>query len=437
LDPTPTPKQQPAPAQLALPLLNDWSIGPVRLAPAANDRLWVAFVRGPETILALLDSAGRPVAGWPIAVPHTEGCVPHAASDGSVRLLCSSSPDDPARCPDGCMEDTVFAWTAAAKKVRGFPVVIASSPGSGAFRETARLIDDNLFVVRVDEEEDGDTFTIEHSLVEVRPDGALVMGTRMPSTICCTISADGIAFGSDYRVDDGPERTHMIAFDGRGMRTGWPITLDGFVTPPSFGPGGQLLASAWYHGEEETTSAILRLNPNGTSAAEPVQIAEAITWDPGVDGPLAPLADNRGRAWVVANGMVLGYDAQTDLPGFPYDAETGLVTRGDECGPEDTGCQSWIDPPRVAARGLIYSLEEAPSGKGERITVVNPDGSIRSGWPKTLQREGSAWESVTLGENNVAYAVAVEPEPQGQPSVSILAFAPNGTREWITTLVEP
>jgi hypothetical protein len=74
---------------------------------------------------------------------------------------------------------------------------------------------------------------------------------------------------------------------------------------------------------------------------------------------------------------------------------------------------------------------------GERITVVNPDGGIRSGWPKTLQREGAVWQSVTLGENNVAYAVAVEPEPQGQPSASILAFAANGTRNWITTLVEP
>ena len=74
---------------------------------------------------------------------------------------------------------------------------------------------------------------------------------------------------------------------------------------------------------------------------------------------------------------------------------------------------------------------------GGRITVVNPDGTIRSGWPKTLQREGSTWDSVTIGENRRAYAVAIEPEPNNEASVSILAFAPNGTQEWILTIVEP
>ena len=63
--------------------------------------------------------------------------------------------------------------------------------------------------------------------------------------------------------------------------------------------------------------------------------------------------------------------------------------------------------------------------------------SVRSGWPKTLQRAGADWESVTIGENRRAYAVAVEPEPNSKSSISVLAFAPNGTREWITTLVEP
>ncbi|HEU5205805.1 MAG TPA: hypothetical protein VFU17_16050, partial [Candidatus Limnocylindrales bacterium] len=76
-------------------------------------------------------------------------------------------------------------------------------------------------------------------------------------------------------------------------------------------------------------------------------------------------------------------------------------------------------------------------GKGERITVINRDGSIRSGWPKTLQRAGAAWDSVTIGENRLAYAVAIEPEPNNESSISILAFAPNGTREWIRTIVEP
>ena len=44
---------------------------------------------------------------------------------------------------------------------------------------------------------------------------------------------------------------------------------------------------------------------------------------------------------------------------------------------------------------------------------------------------------MTIGENRIAYAVAIEPEPNNESSISILAFAPNGTQEWIRVLVEP
>jgi hypothetical protein len=37
----------------------------------------------------------------------------------------------------------------------------------------------------------------------------------------------------------------------------------------------------------------------------------------------------------------------------------------------------------------------------------------------------------------VAYAVASEPEPNDQASVTILAYAPNGTQIWKTTVIEP
>ena len=126
----------------------------------------------------------------------------------------------------------------------------------------------------------------------------------------------------------------------------------------------------------------------------------------------------------------------TTVPGWPYAPATAWAERG-TCAPPDTGCQPWFEPPRLAPRGLVYALESGADGMGERITVINPDGSIRSGWPKTLQRPGATWDSVTIGENRIAYAVAIEPEPNDESSISVLAFAPNGTREWIRTLVEP
>ena len=59
------------------------------------------------------------------------------------------------------------------------------------------------------------------------------------------------------------------------------------------------------------------------------------------------------------------------------------------------------------------------------------------GGPKTLQRSGATWDSVTIGPNRMAYAVASEPEPNDAASVTILGYAPNGTLTWKTTVIEP
>ena len=98
-----------------------------------------------------------------------------------------------------------------------------------------------------------------------------------------------------------------------------------------------------------------------------------------------------GRVWIFGDSTILGFDSGwvAVLDGYPYEPDTSLLVRGDDCGPEDTGCPAWIDPPRLAPESLIYALETAPEGEGGRITVINRDGSVRSGWPKTLQREGA------------------------------------------------
>ena len=154
---------------------------------------------------------------------------------------------------------------------------------------------------------------------------------------------------------------------------------------------------------------------------------------------VAPLVDERGRVWVTANGTIHGFDEQgNQLSGFPYEPDTSLAEGGRICDTgSDDACYSWPKPPRLAPGSLIYALETGPDGKGERITVVNRDGSIRSGWPKTLQRAGATWDSVTIGDNRRAYAVALEPEPGDRLSGSISGYAPNGTREFFTVLFEP
>ena len=86
-----------------------------------------------------------------------------------------------------------------------------------------------------------------------------------------------------------------------------------------------------------------------------------------------------------------------------------------DCPPGDTGCADIeFHPPLMAPQSLVYLIYPPGEGgpKGGRITVVNRDGTVRSGWPKTLQRPGATWDSVTIGENRRAYAVAVSNQTQ-------------------------
>ena len=242
--------------------------------------------------------------------------------------------------------------------------------------------------------------------------------------------ADGSTVGGG---DEGPTTTQLIAFDANGMRPGWPVVLEGDVSAPSFGADGPLVFSSWI----DEGSRIFHLNPDGTEARAPMDLNRSIDWSPDADGPLPPLVDEQGRVWVPAEGAIIGFDADgTRIPGR-YEPETAFIDHGVDCPAGDTGCQGWIEPPQMAPRGLVYSLEAAGAEKGGRITVLNPDRRIRPGWPVILQREGAMFESVTIGENRIAYAVALEPEPGDQSSISILAIAPNSAVNWVRTIVEP
>ena len=113
------------PAKLAFPLPYSSNYGGIRVAPAPDDRLWVSVGRGRKTVFALLDAGGRPLPGWPMSL-SAEDCYPLAASDGSVRLICYYSAEDPETCVDVCGEERVYASGSDGDAVAGFPV---SLPG--------------------------------------------------------------------------------------------------------------------------------------------------------------------------------------------------------------------------------------------------------------------------------------------------------------------
>jgi hypothetical protein len=432
-EPTPPANGELGEVDFEFPLPFTPQLSDVRVAPTAEDRLWVTFRSGTDTILAQLDEAGE---GSPRVIGPVVDCVPYGVDDGSVRVLCNAGAD-PETCFEGCNQPVVLAYSGAGEELDGFPVIPRSRSSTSVV--DARVIGKDLVTV-VTESDDARIAEFGEfgsaRLVTVAADGSVTETLEIAAPLkCCKIGPDGVAYGSSTLEEEGQElRTQLIAFDANRIRPGWPKDVDGTASWPSFGPNRQILYSSWI----DEASRIMRLNPDGSDAASPIDPPVILAWSPDGDGPIPPLVDERGRAWVVSDDAIHGFGSDdAPLDGFPYEPRTSFVQRGMECGPEDTGCQSWIEAPRMAPRGLIYSLEAGPRGKGERITVINPDGSIRSGWPVTLQRQGATWDSVTIGENRTAYAVAFEPEPNNEASISILALAPNSERLWIRTIVEP
>ena len=59
------------------------------------------------------------------------------------------------------------------------------------------------------------------------------------------------------------------------------------------------------------------------------------------------------------------------------------------------------------------------------------------GWPVTLTRRGSEFWSIVVGPDGTAYAMAIEPEPNGSHSATILAIAPDSDIRYNVTIVEP
>ena len=430
------PTSAPDPAELRFPIPYSGDLGDVRVAPAPDDRLWVGFTRGRDTVLALLGASG---VGAPFVIPNAIDCELLAAGDGSVRAICLyDDVQDPDSCLDGCAMPRVYAFSPAGSPLPGFPIWLPS--GISTATQGAAVVGTDLVTVTV---ESYDEVVAEFGefgsarITTVAVDGTTTEGQQVAAPMqCCAIGPNGAAYGSNALDEEGLElRTQLVAFDANGMRPGWPISVDGSATSrPAFGPSGQLVYASWI----DEGSRIAWFNPDGSESRPSIDLAFPLDWSPNGDAPIPPLADERGRVWVVANGSILGFDADNAvLPGFPYVAETDLLERGGDCPAGDTGCQTWLEPPVLAPQSLIYTLENAPEGKGERLNVVNRDGSVRSGWPKTLQRAGAKWDSVTIGSNRIAYAVADEPESNGEASVTIVAYAPNGTVTWKLTVIEP
>lgn len=445
-----SPSLPPLPATASLPVrasARENSSHSVLMAPGPQGDLYVLIpMRTAPAVLALLDSSGRPRAGWPVAVPGATFCdhlLP--VEDGSVRIVCTMEN------PDGNMFDPIgaFAFGRNGRLLAGWPVSIEG------FFITGQVAGDTLTLFTSqslgDVEVEGQP-SFDGGLLTVRADGELEVGVRATDVgHCCTwrVSPDGIAYGvvPPFEYQREARVSRILGADGSGVRAGWPVSFGGITSGPSFGREGQIavtVASA-----DTSTSRVLVFEPGGKvvsarSPALPISTAE-YTGDTGgctVGSPRAPVVAHDGTTFVYSelDTAIFAVDPSlSTIPGWPFEPDASITVPrpGLESEHEAGYCPVPAIPAVGPGRTLYLPLDARDPTVGGRLVAVGLDGRVLPGWPVDLQRAGSEFWSVVVGPEGTAYALAVEPEGAGRSSATILAIAPDSTIRYRTTIVEP
>ena len=437
--PTASPSLPSSPASASLPVTGSArEIGMrVQVAPGSGGTLFVSIPRLDGSVVALLDSSGRPRPGWPIAVSASTECgLLLPVDDGSVRVVCTmENPDGNQFAPVGA-----FAFDPSGTLLGGWPVAIEGD----TFSFSGRMVGDRLtlFTERSlsDVVEPGKP-TSDGGLVTVAADGGLVSGTRVPDLAGSgAVGPDGVAYGVT-----GDDASKIWAADLSGMRTGWPVTFDGFASGPAFGPGDRVAVIVG--SPTNGTSQVLVFDRGGNairgrSAAIPIVTVDE-NW--GTTGgcppwPKPPLVASDGTIFIFsqAESAVFGLDSSLKvMPGWPFGPATPLVLRDERYVKEDAYCPS-IAIPAVGPDSTLYlPLQARDATVGGSLVAVGTDGLMRPGWPVELTRPGAEFWSVAVGSDGTTYALAIEPESTSTSAASILAIAPDGTVIYTTTIVEP
>jgi hypothetical protein len=161
----------------------------------------------------------------------------------------------------------------------------------------------------------------------------------------------------------------------------------------------------------------------------------------GADLPAAPLVASDGTTFVIdtiGGTTVAGLNPSGDMmAGWPHRSAGELQDTG-FCGPGDTGCAGYRAAPAVGPDNILYLLRAAtkPSVGGD-VVAIGQDGRDRAGWPVGLTRRGAEFWSVVVAATGTAYVLAIEPEPNGSHSATILAIAPDSAVDYRLTIVEP
>lgn len=423
----------------------------LRLAPSPDGALYVLIPNKAGAVLVRLDRNGAVAHGWPVTLPHTTACsFVAAAADGSVRAICDATDiTQPQWC---CDTDRAFALDAAGRPLAGWPVPIIAAAASRV-NGTDLVILVNMPVT--------DAVSIGHAasrvhLARIGPDGGVASGVEVLLDYrgggeVWSVGPDSVAYATSLVIEAAEGQPmlpdQLLAVDGRGVVSGWPVTLTSGGSPLAITDRGRLalLAGSRPQGPSGPSSPV-RVMAFDPAQPSKVLTSQALPIEIGYDSDCgdsalerAPLAG--GGVTVVRDGMTFyALDANLQsLPGWPYRA-TGYLQEWvyPPSGNEEGGlsCGIYAEPVLGPDGTLYVPVDAGRTSNGGSLVAVGRDGRVATGWPVTLRSAGSGFWAVVAGQNGSAYAAAVEKESRGLSS-TVLAIAPGGTVTWKATVVEP
>ena len=424
---------------------------PSHAAFAADGTLYLPLDLGERAALTALRQDGRVAAGWPVRLGSRDSCVVLPADDGTVRVLCGIRGDG-ARA---------YAFDRRGRALPGWPVELAGSD-SHLYPATPILVGTTLIGLQ------GGHGWVRRYRIDV--DGTLHFGKKVTAPVYDSpcyddrhwapmsfLGPDGTAYLWWYRMGlpDGPDACRFIsstytAFDARGVRDGWPVTVAGESSEPVLGPDGRIYATQG--SQERHPTRISAFDARGRRVAGwPVTIDVAPAIGQGGEGwwpPAAVFVGDDGTVYLITESggttiYALGPGGKV-LRGWPYRSASAL---GDTATPCATGGGHPIVVPVIDAAGRLHIVHRGADlaygfEKDSRVTLVD-DGHTVRGWPVTLRRAGSRFVSLAVDARGVTYALALEYEgplrcdPSPKSSETLLAIAVDGSVLYRTTLLEP
>ena len=412
------------------------------MAPGRDGDLYVSIPGTGGTTLVRLDPNGKPASGWPILLPGASPCdLLLAVADGSVRVVCNA---DDLVSDFGSAPVRAFAFDSGGRTLSGWPVEVGCC-------FTGRMVGDVLTMyARMyfgDVQQEGQPAG-NGWIVTVGRDGTVRDGEMVPFGLDCCIDTwavgpDGVAYGTTHDFSGAAPTSQLSAVTVAGVPAGFPLLIDGLASGPSFDAAGRIHLTIGRPTDPPAQIVVLATNgkPIG-SGSDAIAIAATSDWrGAGGDYPAPPLVGSDGTTFLIDDrvGTTVARLGPTGHPivGWPYKSDLKVEETG-SCGAGETGCGWFRAAPTLGPNNALFVLRAAAkSSAGASIVAIDQDGRVRGGWPVGLRRPGAQFWSVIVSADGTAYALAIEPEPNGSHSATILSLAPNSRVDYAATIIEP